>query len=81
LVGSGELTTTTSCRHSESRGRGMMRPCVTDETWRRREKKACEENKRTGRRRGVNEEWTTGSRQVEASDNKDGTKSTHLFFR
>jgi len=57
LVGSGELITTTSCRHSESRRRGMMRPCVTDETWRGREKKVREENERTGRRRGGNKEW------------------------
>ncbi len=31
FVGPGDLITTTSCRHSVSRGRGMMRPGVTDE--------------------------------------------------
>lgn len=80
LVGSGDLITTTSCRQGESRGRGMMRSCVTDETWSEGEKKSMrrEQENEEG---GGNKEWTTGSQQVEASDNKDGTKSTHLFFR
>jgi hypothetical protein len=46
-----------------------------------REREEKDEKRTRERGGGGNKEWTTGSQRVEASDNKDGTKSTHLFFR
>jgi hypothetical protein len=65
FVGPGDLITTTSCRHSVSRGRGMMRPGVTDE---REERVRREQGEGGGTR---NEERDPG--KLRRLINKDGS--------